>query len=83
MVFGCDNMIFNLISLINWKVVSARKQQTVDKANVHENSKRIDFDYKVGLKAYIVHDKPIVNTMVPNKAHFKLLLYINMSNLGI
>ena len=36
MFFGRD-MIFNLKSLINWKVVSARNQQTVDKANLREN----------------------------------------------
>ena len=57
MVFGRD-MIFNLKSLINWKVVSARKQQTVDRSNLRENSKRVDFDYEVGQKAYIKKEKP-------------------------
>ena len=71
MVFGRD-MIFNLKSLINWKVVSARKQQTVDKANLRENSKRIDFDYEVGQKAYIVRDKPYRKLDGPKQGPFRI-----------
>ncbi len=71
MVFGRD-MIFNLKSLINWKVVSARKQQIVDKANLRENSKRIDFDYEVGQKAYIVRDKPYRKLDGPKIGPFRI-----------
>ena len=54
MVFGRD-MIFNLKSLINWKAISIKKQQLVDKANLRENTKRVDFDYRVGQKAYVIN----------------------------
>ena len=53
LVFGRD-MIFNLKSLINWKTMALKRQQKVDIANKRGNAKRIDFDYKVGQKAYVV-----------------------------
>ena len=39
LVFGRD-MMFNLTTLVNWKQLSLRKQQLVDKANLRENKKR-------------------------------------------
>ncbi len=71
MVFG-RNMIFNLKSLINWKVVSDRKQQTVDRSNLWENSKRVDFDYKVGQKAYIKWEKPYRKLNGPKLGPYKI-----------
>ena len=56
LVFGRD-MLFNMQSLINWKEISLRKQQSVDRANRRENSKRVDYDYSVGDQVYIVKDK--------------------------
>jgi hypothetical protein len=55
LVFGRD-MMFNITALTNWKALSLRKQRLIDKANTRENSKRVDFDYKVGNQVYIVHD---------------------------
>ena len=55
LVFGRD-MMFNISSLVNWKDLSIRKQQLVDKANLRENNKRIDYDYKVGQQVYVVTD---------------------------
>ena len=55
LVFGRD-MMFNISSLVNWKDLSIRKQQLVDKANLRENNKRIDFDYKVGQQVYVITD---------------------------
>ena len=55
LVFGRD-MMFNLTSLINWKELMIRKQQLVDQANLRENAKRIDFDYKIGQQVYILKD---------------------------
>ena len=55
LVFGRD-MMFNISSLINWKELSLRKQRLVDKANLRENNKRIDFDYEIGQQVYITTD---------------------------
>ena len=49
-------MMFNISSLINWKKLSLRKQRLVDKANLREKNKRIDFDYEIGQKVYITTD---------------------------
>jgi len=57
LVFGCD-MLFNMKALVNWKAISTRKQQLVDKANLREreNRNRIDYDYSVGQQIYIVKE---------------------------
>ena len=55
LVFGRD-MIFNLQTLVNWKEISQRKQSQIDKANLRENHKRIDYDYQPGQKVYILKD---------------------------
>ena len=56
LVFGRD-MIFNLRTLIDWKALSIRKQKLIDKANLRENSKRIDFDYQEGQQVYIINNE--------------------------
>ena len=53
LVFGRD-MMFNLITLLNWKELSIQKQALADKANLRENSKRIDYDYQVDDLAYVI-----------------------------
>ena len=53
LVFGRD-MIFNLKTLINWKAMSINRQKKVDKANKRQNAKRIDYDYRVGQKVYVI-----------------------------
>jgi hypothetical protein len=55
LVFRQD-MMYNISSLVNWKDLSIHKQQLVDKANLWENNKRIDYDYKVGQQFYVVTD---------------------------
>ena len=49
LVFGRD-MIFN----IKWKTMALKRQQKVDVANKRGNAKCIDYDHKVGQKAYVV-----------------------------
>lgn len=55
LVFGRD-MMFNIKSLVNWKELSIKKQALVDKANLRENQKRVDYDYQVDNKVYIIKD---------------------------
>ena len=55
LVFGRD-MMFNIKTMVNWKQLSIKKQKAVDKANQRENEKRIDHDYKVKEKVYVIKD---------------------------
>ena len=55
LVFGRD-MLFNINMLADWKALSLRKQNLVDKANLRENSKRVDYDYAVDQQVYIIKD---------------------------
>ena len=72
LVFGRD-MMFNISSLINWKEVSIRKKQIVDKANLRENHKRIDFDYEVGQKVYVITDGIQRKLDRPKKGPFEIM----------
>ena len=55
LVFGRD-MMLNLTTMINWKELSLRKQESVDKSNLRENLKRVDYDYVVGQQIYVKHE---------------------------
>ena len=55
LVFGRD-MLFNISALANWKELSNKKQISVDKANLRENAKRVDYDYVVGQQVYVKND---------------------------
>ena len=46
-VFGRD-IIFNLASVIYWRVITAAKHRQVDIVNVQGNAKRVTHDYAVG-----------------------------------
>ena len=51
--FGRD-MIFNLASAVDWRVITAGKQRQVDIDNSQENATQVTHDYKIG---YIVYGK--------------------------
>ena len=42
-IFGID-LLFNLVSVIDWRVVTAGKQHQVDIYNVRENAKQVTCD---------------------------------------
>ena len=46
-------MQFNLTSVVDWRVVTASKQQQVDIDNVQENAWRITHDYAIGDQVYV------------------------------
>ena len=48
--------MFNLTTLVDWKELSLRKERLVDKANLRDNSKRVDYDYQVDDLVYITKD---------------------------
>ena len=55
LVFGQD-MLFNLSTLVNWEAIVPGRQQSVDKANLRENRNRVDYDYQVGQRVYVIRD---------------------------
>jgi hypothetical protein len=51
-IFGRD-MLFDIPFLANWKKIGEHRQRLTDLNTEKENSKRIDYDYKVGQKVLI------------------------------
>ena len=51
-VFG-RYILFNLVSVVYWRVVTAVKQRQVDIDNVRENSKQVTHDYGIGDQVYV------------------------------
>ena len=51
-VFG-RYMLFNLASVVYWRVVTAAKQHQVDIDNVMETAKRVTHDYSIGDQVYV------------------------------
>ena len=49
-------MMFNLQTLVDWKHLSLKKQQSTDVATLRENKHRKDYDYQIGSQVYIVKD---------------------------
>ena len=71
LVFGRD-MLFNLTTLANWKQLSLEKQLKVDKANLRENVKRVDYDYAVGQKVFVIKDGVKRKLDEPKNGPFKI-----------
>ena len=46
-------MLFNLGSVVDWKVVTAAKQRQVDIDTVRENSKQVTHDYAICNQVYV------------------------------
>ena len=51
-VFGRD-MLFNLVSFIDWQVVTAANQHQVDIDNVRGNAKRVAHEYDICDQVYV------------------------------
>ena len=45
-VFGRD-MLFNLASVVDWRIVTAAKQRQLDIDNVRENARQVTHDYPI------------------------------------
>ena len=54
-IFGRD-MLFNVPFVADWYKIGDHRQSRTDRDNKRENSKRIDFDYAVGMQVYIRKD---------------------------
>ena len=54
-IFGRD-MLFDIPYIADWLEIGKARQKQVDRSNELENSKRIDYDYKIGDKALLIKD---------------------------
>ena len=76
-------MIFNMKTLINWKRISVKKQMTTDKSTLRENSKRLDYDYKVGQQVYIVREKSFRKIEGPKMGPYNITEIFTNGNVRI
>ncbi len=53
--FGQD-MLFDIPFIADWKQIGDYRQNQTDRSNKRKNSKRVDYDYKVGDKILIQKD---------------------------
>ncbi len=54
-IFGRD-MLFDIPFVADWHKIGDYRQHQTDRSNKRENSKRVDYDYKVGDKVLIRKD---------------------------
>jgi hypothetical protein len=54
-IFGRD-MLFDILFVADWHKIGDYRQHQTDRSNIHENNKRVDYDYKVGDKVLIRKD---------------------------
>ena len=54
-IFGRD-MLFDIPYLADWKAIGQRRQVAVDRDNVRENKRRIEYDYTVGQQVLVRKD---------------------------
>ena len=52
--FHRDMVVFNIANIVDWRSITINKQTQVDKDNLRENLKRVDYDYQVGDQVYII-----------------------------
>ena len=54
-IFGRD-MLFDIPFVADWNKIGDYRQRQTDRSNTRKNSKRVDYDYKVGDKVLIRKD---------------------------
>jgi hypothetical protein len=54
-VFGRD-MLFDIPYQADWAAVGRRRQELVDRNSARENARRIDYDYRIGMKVLLRTD---------------------------
>jgi hypothetical protein len=54
-IFG-RNMLFDIPLVANWCKIGERRQSLTDRGNQHENTTRIDYDYKVRDKVLVINE---------------------------
>jgi hypothetical protein len=54
-IFG-HNMLFDIPFIANWNKIGDYRQRQTDLSTACKNSKRVDYDYKVGNKALLTQE---------------------------
>jgi len=54
-IFGRD-MLFDIPFVADWHKIGDYRQRQMDRHNIHENNRRVDYDYKVSDKVLICKD---------------------------
>jgi hypothetical protein len=54
-IFGGD-MLFNILFIADWRKIGERRQSLTDCGNQRKNAKRIDYNYKVGVKVLVINE---------------------------
>ena len=70
-IFGRD-MLFDIPYIANWSEIGKRRQNQVDNQTIKENSKRIDFDWKVGQKCLVVKGGILRKAEDPQDGPYKI-----------
>ena len=55
LVFGRD-MLFDIPFTADWTKIEQKKQKIINKSNITENDKRVDYDYEVDDEVFIYRD---------------------------
>jgi hypothetical protein len=53
-IFGQD-MLFDIPFVADWRKIKEQRQSLTNCGNQHENTKQIDYDYKVGDKVLVIN----------------------------
>ena len=72
LVFGRD-MVLPIQFQADWARIKLRKQETIDKSNAQENSKRIEHDYQVGDKILLERPGIIRKMSQPRNGPYKII----------
>jgi hypothetical protein len=54
-IFGRD-MLFDIPFIADWRKIGDQRQLLTDRGNQQENTKRIDYNYKVGDKVLVINE---------------------------
>ena len=69
-------MIFNLTSVVYWRVVSYAKKRQVDIDNVQENARQVTHDYTIGDQFYVEMNNIYHNLIIRNGYRIELMKYL-------
>ena len=65
-------MLFDIPYIANWSEIEKGRQNQVDNADIRENSKRLDFDYKRGQKVLVIKGGILRKAEDPHEGPYKI-----------
>ena len=82
LVFQRD-MVYPIQYIVEWDLLRKRKQELIQKNNVRENSRRIDYDYREGQKILIMNTDIQRKLDNPTKGPYKIVQVHTNGNVSI